>query len=73
MFILLLFFAGNLAATRASLPVPVSACSIYECPNNDMVASVWGFLSCMQMLRHVVAQVGCTDTDFFIFFCGTNK
>ena len=65
---LFLFFTGNLAAARASLPVPVSVCSIYECPNNGMVASVWGFLSCMQMLRRAVAQVGCTDTEKIVLW-----
>ena len=38
-----------------------------------MVASVWGFLSCMQMLRRAVAQVGCTDTEIFCFVAQTNS
>ena len=31
------------AAARAALPIPISACSIFLCPDNGMAASVWDF------------------------------
>ena len=31
------------AAKRAALPIPVSVCSIFVCPNNAMAGSVWDF------------------------------
>ena len=31
------------AAMRATLPIPVSVCSIFMCPNNSVAASVWDF------------------------------
>ena len=30
-------------AVRAALPVPISVCCIFMCPNNVMAASVWDF------------------------------
>ena len=38
------------AATRAALPIPVSVCSIFMCPNNGMADSIGDFLMCMDML-----------------------
>ena len=48
--------------TRAALPIPTSVCSISVCPNSAMAASVWGLLTCTQMLMHAIAHGGCTDT-----------
>ena len=38
-----LYQGKAVAATQAVLPIPTSACSIFMCPNNGMVASVWDF------------------------------
>ena len=37
------------AAARAALPIPISMCSIFVCPNNGMAASAWDFLTCEQI------------------------
>ena len=31
------------SSPRAALPISVSVCNMFVCPNNDMAASVWGF------------------------------
>ena len=33
------------ATARAALPIPVSACGIFMCPNNGMAAGIWDFYS----------------------------
>ena len=44
-----LSLAGNsghltwVAAARAALPIPISVCNIFVCPNSGMGASVWDF------------------------------
>ena len=48
------------AAAGAALPIPISACCTFVCPNNAMAASAWDFLTCARMLMHVIAHGGCT-------------
>ena len=50
------------AAARAALPIRISVCSIFVCPNSGMAASVLGFLTCAQKLLQTIAHGGCTDT-----------
>ena len=50
------------AAATAVLPVPNGACGIFVCPNKGMATNAWDFLTCAQMLMHVIAYGGCTDT-----------
>ena len=47
--------------SRAALPIPVSVCSIFVCPNNGMAVSVWDLLAWTQMSMHAIAHGGCTD------------
>ena len=35
------YLAKATAAARAALPIPNSACRIFVCPNEGMVASAW--------------------------------
>ena len=35
--------SGRLTSTNATLPIPISVCSIFVCPDNGMDASVWDF------------------------------
>ena len=37
------FLGKATAAARAALPVPVSVCSIFVCPNIFRMACVWDF------------------------------
>ena len=60
------------AAARAALPIPASVCSISLCPNNGMAASVWSFLTCTQMLMHLIAHGGCTNTARELALGGTS-
>ena len=64
--------AHSCLCARAALPIPVcvkeqrypflSVCRIFLCPDSGVAASVWDFLTCAQMLRHVIEHGGCTDT-----------
>ena len=37
-------------------------CSIFVCSNSGMADSVWGLLTCAQMLMDAIAHGGRTDT-----------
>ena len=52
------------AASRAALPIPISVCIIFLCPNHGIQhgCQCLGFLTSAQMLRHATAHGGCTDT-----------
>ena len=50
------------AATRSALPIPASVCRIFVGPNNGMAPNVWDFFMYAQMLMHVTAHGGCTNT-----------
>ena len=51
-------------AARAVLPIAISVCSIFLCPDsgNWYGCQGLGFVMCVQMLMHTVAHMGCMDT-----------
>ena len=48
-------------AARATLPL-LSMCAVFSCVQTMVWLPVFGFLTCPQMLIHVIVHGGCTDT-----------
>ena len=55
------------AAARAALPIPISVCSSFVCPNNGMAASVWDL--CAQTMVWLPVFEICVSRQWYGYQC----